>query len=112
METKPEDELAFLQQLDLDVQPCFLEGGQTVSFWAEYFSAKEADVLLGAYQPFTSKEGLRRRSGFLHRRATLQLARGGMPQRHSHHRVSVSFTLSAPGSTPRPMLLIFVFRSE
>ena len=56
METTPEDYLAFLQQLDQAGQPYFLEGGQAVNFWAEYFSAKEADDLLGSYQPFTSKD--------------------------------------------------------
>ena len=39
--TKPEDYLAFLQQLDEAGQPYFLEGGQAVNFWAEYFSNRE-----------------------------------------------------------------------
>lgn len=54
--TKPEDYLSFLQQLDQAGQPYFLEGGQAVNFWAEYFSTREAGGALRDFQPFTSKD--------------------------------------------------------
>ncbi|MDP0492680.1 MAG: hypothetical protein Q7Q71_16670 [Verrucomicrobiota bacterium JB023] len=55
-ESRISDYLSFLQELDARGLDYFLEGGQAVNFWAEYFSAKGADATLKPFQPFTSKD--------------------------------------------------------
>lgn len=50
------DYISFLQDLDARGVDHFLEGGQAVNFWAEYFSAKVAGATLKPFQPFTSKD--------------------------------------------------------
>jgi hypothetical protein len=55
--TRPEDYLGVLQSLTDDGCSYFLEGGQAVNFWAEYFTLREGGVIeLEKYQPFTSKD--------------------------------------------------------
>jgi hypothetical protein len=55
-ETKILDYLAFLQDLDKAKEPYFLEGGQAVNFWAEYYSATAKVKGLQKFTPFTSKD--------------------------------------------------------
>jgi len=55
-ETRFGDYLSFLQDLGRSGQDHFLEGGQAVNFWAEYFSAKDAGDALSSFMPFTSKD--------------------------------------------------------
>lgn len=50
------DYLGFLTDLGGTGEPYFLEGGQAVNFWAEYFSAKDSGKGLVQFQPFTSKD--------------------------------------------------------
>ena len=50
------DYLGFLTDLSETGQPYFLEGGQAVNFWAEYFSAKDSGDALARFRPFTSKD--------------------------------------------------------
>ena len=50
------DYLDFLTDLASAGTPYFLEGGQAVNFWAEYFSAKNSGEGLIQFQPFTSKD--------------------------------------------------------
>ncbi len=50
------DFVTFLQELGKAEQAYFLEGGQAVNFWAEYFTAKEKGEKLSAFQPFTSED--------------------------------------------------------
>ena len=56
METRIVDYLDFLGGLGAANAPYFLEGGQAVNFWAEYFSNKGAGEALEQYRPFTSKD--------------------------------------------------------
>jgi len=56
-DTEAKDYAPFLQKLGSADQRYFLEGGQSVNFWAEYF--KESGLvspLLDEYQPFTSAD--------------------------------------------------------
>ena len=55
-ETQILDYLAFLQDLSRSNEPYFLEGGQAVNFWAEYYSAKCNPDGLEQFVPFTSKD--------------------------------------------------------
>jgi len=56
-DTRPKDYLGVLKGLTDDGCPYFLEGGQAVNFWAEYFTLREGGVKeLEKYQPFTSKD--------------------------------------------------------
>lgn len=55
-ETRVSDYLSFLQDLETSGADHFLEGGQAVNFWAEYFSAKGAEAVLAPLMPFTSKD--------------------------------------------------------
>jgi hypothetical protein len=56
-ETRPEDYLGVLKSLTDDGCSYFLEGGQAVNFWAEYFTLRAGGVIeLEKYQPFTSKD--------------------------------------------------------
>ena len=55
-ETRISDYLSFLQDLGASGADYFLEGGQAVNFWAEYFSAKGAGDALAPFLPFTSKD--------------------------------------------------------
>jgi hypothetical protein len=55
-ETRVGDYLVFLRDLGASGADYFLEGGQAVNFWAEYYSAKGADVAFGPFAPFTSKD--------------------------------------------------------
>ena len=48
--------LAFLRRLQQSGEDHFLEGGQAVNFWAEFFSARGASEKLQIFQPFTSKD--------------------------------------------------------
>ena len=48
------DYLGFLTDLGATEEPYFLEGGQAVNFWAEYFSAKDSGDALAQFRPFTS----------------------------------------------------------
>jgi hypothetical protein len=50
------DYLVFLTDLSETGKPYFLEGGQAVNFWAEYFSAKDSNDGLAQFRPFTSKD--------------------------------------------------------
>lgn len=50
------DYLGFLRELSATGNAYFLEGGQAVNFWAEYFSAKGAAAAMAPYRPFTSKD--------------------------------------------------------
>ena len=43
--TRPEDYLGVLQSLTDDGCSYFLEGGQAVNFWAEYFTLRKAGVI-------------------------------------------------------------------
>jgi hypothetical protein len=54
--TRVTDYLLFLKDLGASGADYFLEGGQAVNFWAEYFSAKGAGEMLEPFQPFTSKD--------------------------------------------------------
>jgi len=54
--TRITDYLSFLKDLGASGADYFLEGGQAVNFWAEYFSAKGAGKVLAPFQPFTSKD--------------------------------------------------------
>lgn len=55
--TRPEDYLGVLQSLADEGCSYFLEGGQAVNFWAEYFTLRDGGVIgLEKYQPFTSKD--------------------------------------------------------
>lgn len=56
VETSVSDYLVFLKDLGESGVDYFLEGGQAVNFWAEYYSAKGAQVILAPHQPFTSKD--------------------------------------------------------
>lgn len=56
METRIADYLDFLGELGAANAPYFLEGGQAVNFWAEYFSNKGAGAAIERYRPFTSKD--------------------------------------------------------
>jgi hypothetical protein len=56
-DTRPEDYLGVLKSLSDEGCSYFLEGGQAVNFWAEYFTLREGAVTaLEKYQPFTSKD--------------------------------------------------------
>lgn len=56
-DTRPEDYLRVLKSLTDDGCSYFLEGGQAVNFWAEYFTLRDRGVIeLEKYQPFTSKD--------------------------------------------------------
>jgi len=55
-ETNILDYLDFLQDLDKAKEPYFLEGGQAVNFWAEYYSAAAKAKGLQKFAPFTSKD--------------------------------------------------------
>lgn len=50
------DYLEFLRELGASGAAYFLEGGQAVNFWAEYFSARGAAVAMDPFRPFTSKD--------------------------------------------------------
>ncbi|MEI6655411.1 MAG: hypothetical protein WCP45_11625 [Verrucomicrobiota bacterium] len=50
------DYVTFLKELGETNAPYFLEGGQAVNFWAEFYSARERADGLDAYLPFTSKD--------------------------------------------------------
>ncbi|MBT8043950.1 MAG: hypothetical protein KJO79_03280 [Verrucomicrobiae bacterium] len=55
--TQVTDYAEFLQTLDNKGKSYFLEGGQAVNFWAEYYSHKSnLDSKLGHLRPFTSKD--------------------------------------------------------
>ncbi len=56
METRIADYLDFLGDLGAANAPYFLEGGQAVNFWAEYFSNKGAGESIERFRPFTSKD--------------------------------------------------------
>lgn len=56
METRIADYLEFLSDLGAADVPYFLEGGQAVNFWAEYFSNKRGGAHIERYRPFTSKD--------------------------------------------------------
>jgi len=56
METRIADYLDFLGDLGAANAPYFLEGGQAVNFWAEYFSNKGAEEAMKRFRPFTSKD--------------------------------------------------------
>ena len=58
-ETRISDYASFLRDLGSSGADYFLEGGQAVNFWAEYFSAKGAEDVLSQFAPFTSKGGSR-----------------------------------------------------
>jgi hypothetical protein len=54
-DTEPKDYIPFLHGLESAGQSYFLEGGQSVNFWADYF--QEVDLIqqsLDEYRPFTS----------------------------------------------------------
>lgn len=54
-DTRPEDYTAFLQELESAGQSYFLEGGQSVNFWAEYVQATGlVGESLDSFLPFTS----------------------------------------------------------
>ncbi len=55
-ETRFSDYVSFLQDLEASGVDHFLEGGQAVNFWAEYFSAIGAGEDLLPFLPFTSKD--------------------------------------------------------
>lgn len=55
-ETRFSDYVPFLKDLGATGTDHFLEGGQAVNLWAEYFSAKGAGASIQAFQPFTSKD--------------------------------------------------------
>lgn len=55
-DTRIADYASFLQDLSASGKDYFLEGGQAVNFWAEYFSARGADKRLSTFAPFTSKD--------------------------------------------------------
>lgn len=55
-ETRISDYAAFLHKLGASNTDYFLEGGQAVNFWAEYYSVKGADSGLAPFLPFTSKD--------------------------------------------------------
>ncbi|MFT6381949.1 MAG: hypothetical protein ACJAXZ_003444 [Akkermansiaceae bacterium] len=55
-ETRFSDYVSFLQDLEASGVDHFLEGGQAVNFWAEYFSAKGTGEDLVSFLPFTSKD--------------------------------------------------------
>lgn len=50
------DYLSFLRELGADGDDYFIEGGQAVNFWAEYYSAKGIGDALASFRPFTSKD--------------------------------------------------------
>ena len=55
--TRPGDYLGILRILTTDGCPYFLEGGQAVNFWAEYFTLRDHGLkTLAPFQPFTSKD--------------------------------------------------------
>jgi hypothetical protein len=56
METRIADYLDFLGDLGAANAPYFLEGGQAVNLWAEYFSNKGAEGAMNRFRPFTSKD--------------------------------------------------------
>ncbi len=56
METRIADYLDFLEELGAANAPYFLEGGQAVNLWAEYFSNKGAGETIERFRPFTSKD--------------------------------------------------------
>jgi hypothetical protein len=55
-ETRINDYASFLRDLGSSGADYFLEGGQAVNFWAEYYSAKGAEGTLSPFLPFTSKD--------------------------------------------------------
>lgn len=55
-DTGIDDYLGFLRELGATGNAYFLEGGQAVNFWAEYFSAKGAAAALEPHRPFASKD--------------------------------------------------------
>ena len=55
-ETRITDYADFLRDLTSSGKDYFLEGGQAVNFWAEYYSAKGAEEVLAPFTPFTSKD--------------------------------------------------------
>lgn len=55
-ETRLADYLGFLLDLGSSGADYFLEGGQAVNFWAEYYSAKGNASVLSTFAPFTSKD--------------------------------------------------------
>jgi hypothetical protein len=56
-DTRPEDYIGVLKNLSDDGCAYFVEGGQAVNFWAEYFTLREHGIReLRKYQPFTSKD--------------------------------------------------------
>ena len=55
MDTRIADYLDFLGELGAANAPYFLEGGQAVNFWAEYFSNKGAGEAVEQYRPPTRK---------------------------------------------------------
>lgn len=50
------DYVTFLQELGETNEPYFLEGGQAVNFWAEFYSARSRADGLNEFLPFTSKD--------------------------------------------------------
>lgn len=50
------DYVAFLQELGGTNEPHFLEGGQAVNFWAEFYTARNRAAGLHEFLPFTSKD--------------------------------------------------------
>jgi hypothetical protein len=56
METRIADYIDFLGDLGEANAPYFLEGGQAVNFWAEYFCNKGAGEAIECFRPFTSKD--------------------------------------------------------
>jgi hypothetical protein len=55
-ETRLGDYFAFLRDLGSSGAYYFLEGGQAVNFWAEYYSEKDSGASLASFAPFTSKD--------------------------------------------------------
>jgi len=55
-DTRISDYSAFLNKLGTSNTDYFLEGGQAVNFWAEYYSGKGAEASLAPFLPFTSKD--------------------------------------------------------
>lgn len=54
--TRLSDYLAFLQELSANGLDYFLEGGQAVNFWAEYYDDLPGGESLINFAPFTSKD--------------------------------------------------------
>lgn len=55
--TRPKDYFSFLLELEKKGQPWFLEGGQAVNFWAEYYLKNGiANEALLEHEPFTSQD--------------------------------------------------------